>query len=165
MGNNRRFLIRCKLTTPFLAARRKEKMRIFDINNVGDKKFFKIDTPQWRWAIREAFDSMGLIPAVDIDYLRLPAEVLAPAIRTYKRTWESRSEESFECFQSGTVITFPVFILGELEQRNFNGIQINARPPTKEEVKECFTIIGESIGLSPWGSKFGYGRFSVEEVE
>jgi hypothetical protein len=55
--------------------------------------------------------------------------------------------------------------LAELEQRNFNGIQINSRPPTKEEVKECFTIIGESIGLSPWGSKFGYGRFIVEEVE
>lgn len=115
--------------------------------------------------MQEAFDSMGLIPAVDIDYLRLPAEIVAPTIRTYKRTWESRSEESFECFQAGTVITFPVFILAELEQRNFNGIQLNSRPPTKEEVKECFTIIGESIGLSPWGSKFGYGRFIVEEVE
>lgn len=162
--SNHRFVIKCKLTTPFLGARRKEKMRVFDINTVGDKKYFKIDNPQWRWALREAFGSMGLIPTVDIDYIRLPAEIQAPAIRTYKRLWESRNEESFECFQAGTVITFPVFILTELEQRNFNGIQISSRPPTKEEVKECFEIIGESIGLSPWGSKFGYGRFIVEEV-
>lgn len=140
-------------------------MRVFDVNVIGDKKYFKIDTPQWRWAIQEAFNSMDLIPEVDVDYIRLPIEIPAPTIRTYKRNWESRNEESFECFQAGTVITFPVFILSELEQKNFNGIRMSSRPPTKEEVKQCFSIIGESIGLSPWGSKFGYGRFAIEEVE
>lgn len=164
--SKRRFSLKIKLTTPFLAARRKERIRVFDTRIVDDKKYFKIDTPQWRWAIREAFSSMDLIPAVDIDYLRLPADILAPTIRTYRRVWDARrGEESFECFQAGTLITIPLFILTELEQHVFNGIQIASRPPELQEVKTCFEIIGENIGLSPWGSKFGYGRFVVDSVE
>lgn len=169
MSNKRRLIIKCRLTRPFLGARRnKDGIKAFDINIINNKKYLEVDTPQWRWALREAFDSLDLIPEVDVDYVRLPTDILSPTIRTYTRAWDPKNpkgRETFECYQAGTVISFPVFILSELEQHSFNGIRIEARPPTAEEIKESFSIIGESIGLSPWGSKFGYGRFVVESVE
>lgn len=170
MSNKRRLLLRCRLTRPFLGARRtKDGIRVFDINVINNKKYLEVDTIQWRWALREAFDSLGLVPEVDLDYVRLPADILSPTIRTYSRAWNPKNpvcRETFECYQAGTVITFPIFILGELEQKSFNGISITAsRPPTREEIEKSFSIIGESIGLSPWGSKFGYGRFIVESIE
>lgn len=140
-------------------------MRTFDRQKLDGVEYLELDNAQWRWALREAFQSMGLIPEVDLDYLRLPVSIKMPTIRMYVRVWDPKSKKNNECFESiqaGAVITIPVFILSELEQSSqFNGIQIGSRAPTKEEVIQAFRIIGESIGLSPWGSKFGYGRFNL----
>lgn len=166
--NCRRFVIPCRLTMPFLAYRRHEHgIRKFDTKEIDGKKYFQVDVPQWRWAIKEALGSMSLIPEVDVDYIRIPTSILAPMIRHYERVWDKANptkRETFECFQAGTVMSIPVFILSELEQSSaFNNLRFQSRPPTHDEVVECFKIIGEDIGLSPWGSKYGYGRFTVEK--
>lgn len=159
--------MQCKLLKPFLASRRYEKgIRKFDVREVNGKKYFQVDIAQWRWALKEALDSLSLTPEVDVDYVRIPTELLAPTIRPFERVWDKNNpskREIFESFQAGTLISIPIFILSELEQNTaFNGLRFESRPPTRAEVIECFKIIGSDIGLSPWGSKFGYGRFSVE---
>jgi hypothetical protein len=35
------------------------------------------------------------------------------------------------------------------------------RSPTNEEIIKMLNFIGDMIGLSPWGSHFGYGKFHV----
>ena len=162
--SNNRFTIRIKVTRPFLGARWSQGVKTFDMEEKDGVKYFIPDNSQWRWALKEALGSLNLVPEVDPDYVRLPVSILAPTVRRYSRAWDPKNptkREDYESFQAGTVITFPVFILSQLEQPVFNGIRIESRPPTKDELINCFKIIGENIGLSPWGSKFGYGRFIV----
>lgn len=168
-NSNRRFYLKCKLTRPFLGTRRdKDGYKAFDTEIVNGEVHYVPDCAQWKWAVRQAFEVMGLIPEVDPDYVKLPVTIKAPTMRLYSRAWNpknSTQRETFWCFQQGTVLTFPILILSELETEARNqGFVVSSRPPTKEEVLECFKIVGEDIGLSPWGSKFDYGRFTVEEL-
>lgn len=158
-----RLELKCRLTSPFLGQRRQGNgVRAFDTEERDGKTYFLPDVPQWRWALGQAMGSHGLIPASNVDFVRLPTRILSPAIRLYTRVWDSKNpskRETFQAYQAGTVITFSVFLLDELEQKGSNGLVLPQRPLTEEEVRECFATIGEHIGLSPWGSKFGYGRF------
>lgn len=167
-SGSHRLSLRCRITRPFLGHRRQQNgTRIFDTYKEGDATYFYPDVPQWRWALKEAMDSLGLLAEVDVDYVRLPTKILAPTIRLYTRVWDSKNQdkrEMFQSFQAGAVLTIPLFILNELEPSGFsNTMPIEQRAPTAEEVTECFRVIGKEVGLSPWGSKFGYGRFTVED--
>lgn len=125
---------------------------------------FNPNVEQWRWAFREALDSIGLLEKTDVDYLRFPVAIESPAIFQYVRQTyikHQRQEQKFECFRTGTVLTVPLFLLGELEDKRPDWPDPEMRL-TEDIVRQCFTIIGEDIGLSPWGSKFGYGRFVLE---
>lgn len=165
-SNSHRLSLRCRITKPFLGARRqKDGIRAFDTGKEGDTTYFYPDIAQWRWALKESMDSLGLLPAVDVDFVRLPTKIQSPTIRIYTRVWDNKNpdkREMFQSFQAGTVITVPLFILNELEPTGFNGMPSIQRPPTEEELTECFRVIGSELGLSPWGSKFGYGRFIIE---
>ena len=130
---------------------------------VGNTVYWLPKVTQWRWALKEAFNSMGLLTQTSVDFVRLPTRIVCPSTYMYSRAYGGRDvdkKEMFESFRSGTVLTFNVFILSSLEQSNIM-INFPQRPPTVEETVKAFSIIGEDIGLSPWGSKFDYGRFTV----
>lgn len=158
----KRIVLRCKLLSPFLGDQRSAGgIRKLDITHQKDADYFLPSNAQWRWALREAMDAIGILAESNVDYIRIPSRILSPKINLYTRVLDRQKPDKrdmFECYQAGTVISFPVFILGSLETEGYR-LQLPDRPPTEEEVKKCFDIIGESIGLSPWGSKFGYGRF------
>lgn len=125
--------------------------------------YWKPQISQWRWAMKEALDSLGLQLETSVDFIRFPVEIRAPKISAYQRAFHVQDTikyELFESFATGAVISFRLFVLGSLEGQN-SMIQIPQRQPTKEEVLNCFKIVGSSIGLSPWGSKYDYGRFIV----
>lgn len=106
-------------------------------------------------------DAIGILDKSDVDYVRLPTRIVMPKTHLYVRVLDRQNPDkrnTFESIQAGTVVSFPILILGQLESQNKLDL-FKSRPPTVEEVKQCFSIIGEDIGLSPWGSKFGYGRF------
>lgn len=157
--------LRLRVKTPWLGERRAKDIRQFDISKIGDKTYLFLDLVRWRWAIKEALDCMGILKDTDIDYIGLPATIPAPAIRMYKRRWDNKNpqhQEMFQCIQANTIITIPITILSSLPD-NPMAAALGTRPPTEEELIRCFAIIGESIGLSPFGSRFGYGRFDVEQ--
>lgn len=60
----------------------------------------------------------------------------------------------------GTVLTFKLLVPGDPEP----GTQSRGRTPTELELTRIFETIGEMLGISPWGSRFGYGRFKVVSV-
>lgn len=160
--------IKIKLKKAMLAARHgKGDVRRFDLNPGSSNKVrWEINQVQWRWAMSEALDSMNLLRETSVDYIRIPVDIECPGIGLYTRRWTDKAgshKEDFEAFRAGTTITIPVTILSELEGKSdspFDNL-LSLRPPTEEEVFKCFDIIGAEIGLSPWGSKFGYGRFEV----
>lgn len=155
--------LKMKIVTPFLGDIRTGKdSRKLNIKRVIDDDYWLPKIAQWRWAFSAAIESMGLDQAVDVDYVRFPAKIKSPKIRVYSRAYERNNPDAtdmFECFSAGTVITFNVFVLGSLEVES--SVESTKRPPTKDEIIQAFKIIGESIGLSPWGSKFDYGRFEI----
>lgn len=170
VGNSsKKLLLSCRLDTPFLGnIHSRDKIMRFDIVKSGTDNWLRTNMPQWRWALREAMDSIGILAESNVDYVRLPIKVKAPSIRYYSLRGSAKDNgksSTYECFQAGTVLTFPVFILSQLE--GDDGMQglFKQRPPTEQEVMECFSTIGECIGLSPWGSKSGYGRFTIETGE
>lgn len=167
-GSSRMVTITCRLDTPFLGDIHDRKMLKFDTIKSGDELWLRINTAQWRWALKEAMDSIGILGESSVDFIRLPFKVKAPTVRLYSLRSsgkDNRPPSTHESFQAGTVLTFNVFLLSELENCSTMQAAFKQRPPTKDEVVECFKIIGECIGLSPWGSKTGYGRFSVESSE
>lgn len=156
--------LRLRVTTPWLGERRAKDVRKFDVSKIGDKTYLVLDLIRWRWAMKEALDSMGVLGEIDIDFVGLPAMLPAPALRMYRRVWDPKNpnnQEMFQCIQSNTVLTVPVTILSSLPETPFSEA-LGLRPPTEDELKKCFSTIGESIGLSPFGSRFGYGRFVLE---
>lgn len=162
--SSKKLSIKIKLTRPILGTRTaRSGLRLLDVDrdkNDNSYVWFYPDQDMWRWAFTEALDSLGLLPDVGADYIRFPLKIKTPPPGKYIRVRDSRNPKSnpvFECFSAGTVLSFDVFILGKSSHNQDSPL----RPPTEEEVIECFKTIGEFIGISPWGSKFGYGRFDV----
>lgn len=157
--------ITIRLQKAILAVRRSEKFRIMDIVIKNGTLMWEIDPIQWRWAMNEALSAMGIRGETSSDYIRLPLYIPCPKVNYYERSYRDpegqRKKETFESFRGGSTFTIPVTILTQKE----NDYDDGSRPPTEKELLEMFTIIGEDIGISPWGSKFGYGRFTVTRAE
>lgn len=156
--------ITIKLQKAILGARRSTKFRILDTVIKDGVLMWEIDQLQWRWAMNEALAAMGIADQTTADFIRLPLYIQCPKVNYYERAYRSegeRKKEVFESFRGGSIFTIPVTILRNKENEHDAGI----RPPTKEEALKMFSIIGEDVGISPWGSKFGYGRFYVTRCE
>ena len=156
--------VRIKFTRPFLGTRpNRDGIKTIDVDKRPGESgdiMLCIDTAQWRWAIKEAIDSLGLADETSVDFIRFPVKAKAPIITKYLKVFDSRNPKKnpvFECFPAGSVLSFSVFLLGSIEGDTSN----NKRPLTEEEFMSCLKLVGEFIGISPWGSKFGYGRFEV----
>lgn len=167
-SQTKRVTLRCKLISPFLGDQRSaSNVRRLDSTTQDGVTYFLPSNAQWRWALKEAMDACGILSESDVDYVRLPTRILMPKTHLYVRVIDRQNPDkrnTFECFQAGTVVSFPILVLGQLENQPAINL-VKERPPTVEEIRKCFQIIGEDIGLSPWGSKFGYGRFILLDDE
>jgi hypothetical protein len=124
----------------------------------------EIPIPQWQWALSEATDALCrndlLVDNVRFTSMKMPTVVL------FNRRWKDNGknrEELFEAFREGTVLTVP-FYVPSAPDVDLPAVDKNKRPPDNPEMNLLFSFIGEVLGLSPWGSKFGYGRFNVLEI-
>jgi len=143
--------IQIKLTTPLLGDKfTKEKIRRFE--KADEDNYLKINRDLWCKAIQEA-DSIKTSGKRIKDILP-PDKILSPTLRIYRRMYNKRKIDVFESIQKQTVLTFQLAVKTKDEQS-----------PDVETVKELFELIGKHIGLSDWGSKFGYGRFKVLYVK
>lgn len=167
-SQTKRVILRCKLLSPFLGDQRSPSgVKRLNSTSQAGVDYFLPSNAQWRWALKEAMDALGILNETGVDYVRLPSRIPMPKVHLYTRVFDRQNPDkrnTHECFQAGTVLSFPVLILGSLEQTS--GMEVfRDRPPTESEIKDCFSLIGEDIGLSPWGSKFGYGRFVLLETK
>ena len=59
--------------------------RKFDTATYKDELYFLPNNAQWRWALKEAMDAIGVLAESNIDFVRLPSRILAPKIHLYTR--------------------------------------------------------------------------------
>lgn len=129
----------------------------------GIKKFKRVksgaiafDFATWSWASSNAANQLGI--TFDEANLRpSPSWCHTPRVIIHKRNWEKNGVpmvDTFESFQPHNEISIKMFIAKPAQ-----GSRGNA--PTPAEVVQMAEIVGEYFGLSPWGSKFGCGRFKV----
>jgi hypothetical protein len=109
-----------------------------------------IDFADWGNTVAKGAKDLGI--TWDKHGIKFQEGFTPPEIKLFKRTFNRTQKEDFESIPSGTVIKTKIVID---EEKNPD--------VTKDDVINIFNHIGEFYGLSPWGVKFNYGRFKVED--
>ena len=78
-----------------------------------------------------------------------PCRLLPAQTFVFRRTYGASRSELFEIYRSGTVLTL-AFDLLKIPQA-----------PTEAQLRELLGWVGQHLGISQFGAKFGYGRFQV----
>lgn len=128
-----------------------------------------LDLPHWTWAVREAVRALHL-DQVDPGRVMMERQMRAPTLQLYTRRWSQangrtgrkvQKKEMFESICVGAELGIN-FMVGE--QPAPGAEKRGLRAPTQDELKQIFSLIGDLVGISPWGAGFGYGRFDVLDV-
>lgn len=141
-------LIKIRLTSPILGENRKDPrgIRTFKKRSGGD---IAVDRRHWNEQFEVAKGILKL--PVSNSHIILPDKYLSPTLHLYRRRFSGTQTELFESVRTGTVLTF------ELATR-----EDQPNCPTIDHIEKMLVVIGEHLGLSQWGSKFGFGRFEVK---
>ena len=157
------FEVKLRLTRHMLGQQRTtDGVRRFTRVRSDDTRI-SIDLQHWSWAFREAADALHL--PVNIATLYPAAGIAAPTLVMYTRRWTTRTPEGrerqqseiFEAIQGGTVLTFQLMSAPGPEKAD--GLAASCK-----DIEALLNFVGEFIGISQWGNKYGYGRFRVESL-
>lgn len=152
--------IQIKLTTPWLGdVVTHTNVRRFRRYRGGEH--LEPDAVQWRWALRQAAESLRL--GFHADTVQTPAWIKAPSLRLYTRKFRKGGkgrvrEEDFEMIDKGTVLTFHLQVHSGLPGKK------GAVPPSRVDLQQALVFVGRFVGLSPFGTAFDYGKFEVRDV-
>jgi hypothetical protein len=136
-----------RVTTRWLGDKRtNQKIRKFDVTKSGN---MKIDADLWLDTMYKAGRDLGI--PVNRGAIMLPDDIPAPKFHKFKRVWNKVNAENFESIVPGTIISIPI-VIDEDEDEWM----------TKEIFLDLMAHVGQFYGLSPWGSKFNLGRFTIE---
>lgn len=162
--------IRIKLTSPMLGDQHtRDNTRRFD-RPASLNGYIRLDMPRWNWAISEALKTSDLFKDIDPERVMMEHKLRTPKLDLHNRTWlkenkrtgqKTRCREMFESINEGAEITLNVLV-SEDPSPDSKDIR---RAPTVEELEKMFSVMGDLVGISPWGSQFGYGRFSLISVK
>lgn len=151
--------LRIKITSPWLGDQKSnDKVKRFARNK--DRNYLSLNINKWHWACSSAARALNMPAEMNPCDIHFPDKFKSPSLILYRRKWqagedERRREELFESINVGNVLYFDFFVPDQSEKDK-------KRAPTLKELQDMLKFIGEYIGLSPWGSRFGYGRFIVE---
>jgi hypothetical protein len=157
------FEVKIRLTRHMLGQQRTtDGVRRFTRVRSDDNRI-SLDLQHWSWAFREAASSLHL--PVNISTLYPAAGIAVPTLVMYTRRWSTKTadgrerpqSEMFEAIREGTVLTFQIVSSAGPEKQD-------GPAADPEQIKALLNFIGEYIGISQWGNKYGYGRFRVESL-
>lgn len=159
--------LRIKLTTPMLGDQTtRDNLRKFDTPPVfnGD---IRLSIPRWHWAVSEAAKQADL-EHVDARRIMLDHRLRRPSMELYNRSWfeerrgkSVRCSEMFESIRAGAELTLGFLITDVADP---SGDVDKLKTPSLGELTVLMQTVGSYIGISPWGSSFGYGRFDVMHI-
>ena len=144
----------------------RDNLRKFDSPPVLDGDI-RLSIPRWHWAVQEAAKQANL-ECVDVKRIMVNYRLRRPKMELYNRSWfedrkgkKVRCSEMFESIRAGAELTLGFLVVDSADPSEQDS---DLRSPTLEELTVLMQTIGEYIGVSPWGSSFGYGRFDVMHV-
>lgn len=153
--------LKMRLTSPWLGQQRtNQHVRRFRREKDGR---LMIDTAQWQWALQEAAEALH-IEDIDIATIRTESGFDAPTLQLFNRRYSHKGkphEEMFESIRENTILTFNILVTKPLP---IVGESNGQRQPDIDELNKLFGFVGKMIGLSPWGTRFGFGKFTVEQI-
>ena len=135
-----------KLDTPILGELKQD--------STGVRRFKKIQgniyINQFHWKEQLGVSMKMLKLTTDSNTILPEASYVCPTIILYRRTYSKMHVELFEACRKGCQLTWQFCIRDDL-----------AHAPTLEQFADVFALTGKYLGLSQFGSKFGFGKFSV----
>lgn len=138
------------------------------LKKVGGRYAFPVKTAWWQKSIKDAAQILGISSYVNLEAIAVPTWVYTTTeVVDHTRTWKQHGTKQIQVFESvpeNATLLFSISILPESEiQLSQIAAQLNKlAQPTLSDIENIFSCIGEYIGLSPFGSKFGFGRFEVQ---
>lgn len=79
-----------------------------------------------------------------------PDGILPASVHLLRRTFSGAHVEFFESFRKGAILTFDLMVHDE-----------KPNCPSMDQLHQILEFTGEHFGISQWGKKFGFGRFSL----
>lgn len=132
----------------------------------GDNDTLVIPIDHWRWAVSEAVDGLRL-GQVEKECMHSLVSFRAPTLMLYNRPYNlngKRLTASHEAIRKGAELGFEVIVTSTPPIRG----EAHAKgkfSPAKEEVEQILKFIGLFLGISPFGSHMGYGRYDLMSLE
>lgn len=161
--------VKIQLTSPMLGDQRHpDQVRRFNRPQIlqGD---IQLNIGRWHWALGEGLMALGL-DQVRAEDIMVQHHMRTPTLELYNRRWKQKKggktvqcQEMFESIRAGAQLTFQIMVPESRDPDDPD--QDSYRRPSLDEIRKVFEIVGETIGISPWGSKFGFGRFRVLSVQ
>lgn len=157
------YTLRMRLTSTWLGQQKtKDNVRRFRRDREGR---IAIDLAHWSWTFQQAAEAMKMLD-VDTECIRTESGFEAPSLILYHRKYRYKGkphEEMFEAIRENNILTMPILVTGFIEEGP-SGECNPKHPPTRKELEKLLQFSGKWLGLSPWGCKYGYGRFEVESL-
>jgi len=148
--------MRIRLLTPMLGSRSDptSKIQLFPRAACGGVAF---TFPIWSWGLNNAARHLGL-ENFDDESIR-PGRTWheTPRVVLYNRTYTKANKpvtQTFESFPEGSTLVAKIFLAQP--HRGVGGKAVDI-----DTMTSLICDVGEYFGLSPWGSKFQYGRFQL----
>lgn len=140
--------VKLRIVTPWLGELLPTRDGVRHFNKQGN--CLLVDRAAWLEQFNHAAGRLGFV--IDISTICPPEHLLMASTHVYRKEFSRVKVESFESFRKGTILCLQI----EVKEKQ--------RAPTEAQMQHLFTYIGVHLGLSPWGSKFGYGRFDLLEL-
>lgn len=154
------YTARIRLLTPFLGNQVENGIRKFrHSQSEPPVKALAFDSSLWQWAFKSVHRSREQTWSRDAVVHKRNWET-KDKIELYTRQYRRQNiviDERFESLDVGAELEI-VFGIWAHDAAGEPG-------PDVLQFSQMLEDVGEFAGLSPWGSKFGYGRFTLESLK
>lgn len=158
-----RLMFSLRLTSPMLGDRNINKVLVFGRERKSE--LILLDQPQWAWAWATALAEVAgddvYMHSIRMD--RYLANIATQLHSRLYRTGQTRATCDHESIRKGAIVSFGASIVSP-DPGEPQHVQ-RKRIPESHEIYAALVRIGDTLGISPFGSKFGYGRFNIEAME
>lgn len=158
-----RFVFSVRLTSPILGQIQTPEIMKFWRDRTTD--MIELDQAMWVWLWTTALEEVAAKDvyrgAVRMDRFLSPIQTVVYARRFRKGQVQKQCEH--EAIRKGAIVTFGASIV--TPDPSEPPTTQTLRRPEPEELAKALERIGNTLGISPFGSQFGYGRFNISTME
>lgn len=124
-----------------------------------------VPADQWEWAVDEAVTSLGMT-SIETKCFLPPLPIYIPTTTLYSRNYTRfgrRDSCMHEAIRKGAELTVDMVVVSTPPPRS--ALDKVTDPPSQDQIKQILKFIGTFLGISPYGSEKGFGRFTLMSLE